>query len=314
MRGINTDLVETMGAIIPTRVDVASVHFCHAGFVQAAARLAPPGTPPLRRLNTGIARVLALAAERWCYRGSRARVLATVSQGMTKEIAAHYPGLPVVLTPNGVDLERFRPDDAARRDIRAQECVGSDEVVAVFVGGDWERKGLDLVIEGLGLASHRSGVELRLWILGQGNRRRHEKIARRSGIRSTVKFFGRRSDTERFYAAADMFVLPTLYESFSLVAFEAAASGLPIVATSVNGIEELLGHDEAGIVVDRTPETVAAAVERLARDPEERARLGAEARRRASKYTWERSAESALELCRVLIEEETQPVATLAAS
>jgi UDP-glucose:(heptosyl)LPS alpha-1,3-glucosyltransferase len=231
---------------------------------------------------------------------------------MTREIAAHYPGLPVVVTPNGVDLERFRSDDAARRDLRTQERVGPDEVVAVFVGGDWERKGLDLAIEGLARASLRSGIDLRLWVVGQGNRRRHEQIARRSGILSRVKFFGRRRDTERFYAAADMFVLPTLYESFSLVAFEAAASGLPIIATSVNGIEELLGDDQAGIVVERTPEAVAAAVERLARDAGERARLGAEARRRASKYTWERSAESSLELCRVLIDGQTQLVVPVA--
>jgi glycosyltransferase involved in cell wall biosynthesis len=314
MRGISSDLVETMGAIIPTRVDVASVHFCHAGFVHAAGRLAPPGTPPSRRLNTSIARVLALAAERWCYRGGRARALATVSQGMAKEIAGHYPGLSVVVTPNGIDLKRFQPDAAARRDVRVQERVGDDDVVAVFVGGDWERKGLDLAIEGLAGASLRGRAQLHLWVVGQGNRRRHEEIARRNGILSRVKFFGRRRDTERFYAAADLLVLPTLYESFSLVAFEAAASGLPIVATRVNGIEELLGDDQAGIVVERTPEAVTAAVERLARDPEERARLGAEARRRASEYTWERSVESALELCRNLIDERSHPVTPLAAS
>jgi glycosyltransferase involved in cell wall biosynthesis/GT2 family glycosyltransferase len=314
MRRVRADVVETMGAIIPNRIDVASVHFCHAGFVHATRRFVPPGTPPLRRLNTGMARVLAIAAERWCYRDSRARVLATVSHGMTKEIAAQYPSLPIILTPNGVDLGRFHPDEAARRDLREQERVGANEAVAVFVGGDWERKGLDLAIEGLAHASRR-GVNLRLWIVGKGNRRRHEQIARRNGVLSRVKFFGRRRDTERFYAAADMFVLPTLYESFSLVAFEAAASGLPVVATNVNGIEELLGDDQAGIVVERTPQAVAAAVERLARDPDERARLGAEARRRASKYTWERSAESALDLCTGLIDERAaQPVIRVAAS
>jgi glycosyltransferase involved in cell wall biosynthesis/GT2 family glycosyltransferase len=304
MRRISTDLVETMGAIIPNRVDVASVHFCHAGFVQAAGRLAPQGMPPLRRLNTGIARVLALAAERWCYRTTRARALATVSERMTEEIAAHYPGLPLFVTPNGVDLERFRPDPIARRELRGEERVRRDDVVAVFVGGDWERKGLALAIEGIARASHQADVEILLWVVGRGNRRRYQRIARRNGVRSQVKFFGRRLDTERFYAAADMFVLPTLYESFSLVAFEAAASGLPIVATRVSGIDELLDDDRAGIVVERTPEAIASAIERLATDPEERARLGEEAQRRASQYTWERSAASALELCHALIEEQ----------
>jgi glycosyltransferase involved in cell wall biosynthesis len=111
-----------------------------------------------------------------------------------------------------------------------------------------------------------------------------------------VEFFGPRSDTERFYRAADVFVFPTRYEAFPLVALEAAAAGLPLVATPVNGVEELLEDGEAGIAVERLPAAVADALVRLATRPDERARMGHAARRRATAFTWEDSVRRTLGL------------------
>lgn len=295
MRSLDVDLTQTMGAIVRNSVDVAAVHFCHAGFREASGGLAPPGTPIARRLNTSVARALALLAERWSYRPGRARTLATVSGGMARELEHHYPGVPVVVTPNGVDVERFSPDGEGRRALRIEQRVAAGDVVALFVGGDWDRKGVDVAIEGLVLGL-RDVPALRLWIVGRGDERRFMTLAARHGVEERVSFFGPRADTERFYRAADIFVLPTQYESFSLVAYEAAACGLPVVATRVSGVEDLVGDDEAGIIVDRTPEAVGAALARLASDPETRARMGSEGRRRALGYTWERSISSILDL------------------
>jgi glycosyltransferase involved in cell wall biosynthesis len=113
-------------------------------------------------------------------------------------------------------------------------------------------------------------------------------------LQSRVRFFGVQRDAERFYKAADIFVLPTLYEAFSLAMLEASAAGLPLVAPPVNGIDELIGDDEAGIVIERTAESVARALMLLAEDTDLRARLGAAGRHRASEYTWERSVEAML--------------------
>jgi UDP-glucose:(heptosyl)LPS alpha-1,3-glucosyltransferase len=172
--------------------------------------------------------------------------------------------------------------------------VGPADVVALFLGGDWDHKGLGVAIEGLARASSELEAQMLLWVVGHGNERRFRDVAERNGVNDRVKFFGIRPDPERFHQAADVFVLPTLYETFSLAAFEAAASGLPLVAPAVSGIEELIGDGEAGIVVERTAMSVGRALTRLATDADLRARLGAAGRRRASEYTWERSIEAML--------------------
>ena len=204
--------------------------------------------------------------------------------------------MPTRVAPNGIDIERFRPDGDAREEIRLAEGVGPSEVVALFLGGDWDSKGLGLTITGLAGASSDLDARLILWVVGRGDARRFRTIAERNGVGDRVIFFGLRPDPERFYQGADLFVLPTLYETFSLASFEAAASGLPVVAPAVSGIEELIGDGEAGIVVERTPESVARALARLAEDADLRARMGAEGRRRASEYTWERSVEAMLDV------------------
>jgi len=96
-----------------------------------------------------------------------------------------------------------------------------------------------------------------------------------------VRFLGYTSEVERCYRAADLFVLPTVYEAFCRAAHEAAACGLPVVAPPVNGIRELIGNDEAGIVARRETADLARALGELAGDPARRTRMGEVARLRA---------------------------------
>lgn len=296
------DLVHTVGAIVPNRVDVAAVHFCHAGYHRAVGALSPPGSPPLRRLNNAASRVLAIAAERWSYRPSRLRSLAAVSPGVARELESHYPGVPVTVTPNGVDVERYRPEPAVRSEVRGAEGVAEDEVVALFVGGDWDRKGLDVAISALAVARGQ-GAPVRLWVVGTGDEERFSSVARSEGVGAQVRFFGAQARTERFFQAADLFVLPTLYETFSLVAYEAAACGLPVVAPRVAGIDELVGSDEAGLLVEREREPVGKAVAWLALHPTARSEMGEAGRLRAQQYTWARSVDAVVELYEHLLDQ-----------
>lgn len=301
LRRLDADLVHTVGAIVPNRVDVASIHFCHAGYRAANAALAPADAPALRRVNTTVARSLALAAERWSYRPARLRSFAAVSRGVADELTQHYPGVPAYLTPNGVDLERFHPDPQARADMRAAEGVG-DSVVALFVGGDWHHKGLPILLEAAAqVRSH--GHNLRVWVVGRGDEQQSCALAAELGIGDQVRFFGVRADTDRFYQAADVFVLPSAYETFSLVCFEAAAAGLPLVIPRISGASELVGGGEGGLLVGRSVSSVAAALARLAGDPALRTRLGQQAQERATSYTWERSASSVTALYQQLLKE-----------
>ena len=217
------ELVHVLGAIAPNRADVVTVQYCHAGSLAKTGRLAPGGGPRLRRLNRSVARAMAIAAERFCYRPGRTSLFASVSDGVRRELEQHYPGVPIAITPNGVDLERFRPDATVRSDLRGAEHVG-DDPVCLFVGGDWDRKGLGVAIEAVSLVRQRTPI--RLWVVGRGESGRFEQLAERLGVGDHVRFFGPRADAERFYQAADIFVLPTEYEAAPLVAYEAAASQL----------------------------------------------------------------------------------------
>jgi len=290
------DLVHTLGAIVPNRADLAGVHFCAAGYHRSVGRLTAPGTPLLRRANTALARLAFLAAERWTYRPGRVSCLGAVSGGLARELRRSFPGVAVVPTPNGVDSARFRPDPQARREVRAGLAIADDEVVALFVGGDWHGKALALAI-----AAVARTPAVRLLVVGRGDERRFGALAQRLGVESRVTFAGRRADTERYYAASDVYLLPSWYETFSLAAHEAAAAGLPIVAAPVSGVDELVGDGEAGLIVDRDVGELAAALAALAADPERRSRLGAAARERVAGYTWERSTDAVLAAYRTLL-------------
>lgn len=294
---IRADLVHTLGAIIPNRCDVASVHSCHAGSRAKTGALAPREAPLGRRVNTTILHAMALLAERWSYRPGRARRVAVVSTGVGAEIALHFPGVLATVTPNGVDLDRFRPSPATRLEVRREQSVSDDDVVVLFVGGIWEHKGLPLVVEGVARAQEATEVRLHLWVVGAGD----VSAIRARAVFPRMTFFGRRSDTERFYAASDLFVLPSMYEAAPLVTYEAAASGVPIVATRVGGVTELVGEEQAcGILVERSAAAVSEAILQLAAQPTLRAAMGSEGRRRASQYTWARSAESVTTIYRDL--------------
>ena len=148
-------------------------------------------------------------------------------------------------------------------------------------------------------------MDVRLWVVGDGDRDRFERQAQSVGLAGAVVFLGRREDVAGFYQAADLLLLPSRYETFSLVAHEAAASGIPVLASPVGGVVDLVGADEAGMLLDDDPSTWAHAIAGLAGDPARRATLGEEARRRALELDWDRMAERFSTLaCRLAAEQD----------
>lgn len=286
-----TDVVHTWGPapVVPNRVDLASVNMCQAGYHEASGGRPPGGGPGWRQ-----ARAFKLALERWSY-VNRASLLDVDAERAKQTLERHY-GAEVIVTPRVVDTERFRPDPATRSRVRSELGAGDRDVVVLFVGRDWDLKGLDLAIEGLGRARPGDGAPLRLWVAGGSDRRELSALAASAGVSDRVSFLGFRSDVERLYRAADVFLLPTIYEHFSRAAHEAAASELPVVATSVGGIAELLADGRAGIAIERDPGQIAAALERLAADPGLRARMGRQGRGRCVDFTHERSTDRYLAL------------------
>lgn len=305
VRGIRADLVHTAGPapIVVGPVDLASVIFCHSQYHEVLASRPGRGLPGLWRL----ARRFTVGLERACYRPGRVRMLIAECASGKQTFERHFPGVDVAVVPTPIDTTRFRPDEAAREELRLTEDVGLDGMVALFVGRDWEVKGLDFAIRGLAEAARLGHGDLRLWVLGTGNLRKYEALAEQAGIGDRVRFFGYRRDVERFYQAADVFLLPTVWETFCRAAYEAAACGLPLVATRVDGISELIGDSESGLFVERDTGSIGSALARLAGDPELRSRLGREGRRRSQEFTVERAAEALVDTYQGLLGESVGP-------
>jgi UDP-glucose:(heptosyl)LPS alpha-1,3-glucosyltransferase len=97
-----------------------------------------------------------------------------------------------------------------------------------------------------------------------------------------------------YYAASDVFVLPTYYEAFSLATLEAAASGLPLLVTKVNGTEELVREGYNGYFVTRDGESIAEKLEFILSDSQKLRELGMNARKSAEQYSWDVIADKTL--------------------
>jgi UDP-glucose:(heptosyl)LPS alpha-1,3-glucosyltransferase len=277
--------VHTTGAIVFNRADTSTVHFCHRAFVRRTGRTSRARRQTVaHRINSWIGTRLSLAAERWCYRPGRTASIVGVSQGVAREVEQEFPRMAgrVSVIPNGVDLREFGGDTIARRRIRERFDLDDGALVAVFVGGEWERKGLRFVIESLPHAR-----EWRLIVVGEGDRAKYAEVAAAAGVADRVRFAGEAAAVGPFYSAADGFVLPTASEAFPLVSLEAAAAGLPLLITRVSGVEELLVEGVNGWFIERDAGVIADRLARLATDPGLRSSMGAAAREVAARFGWQ---------------------------
>jgi UDP-glucose:(heptosyl)LPS alpha-1,3-glucosyltransferase len=186
---------------------------------------------------------------------------------------------------NGVDLERFHPRlrEVHRTAARAEAGVSPEAWTLLFAGSGFERKGLDVAIRALAaLGDSRS----RLIVIGRGDAARYRQIAAEAGVADRLVWLGVRADIERWYAAADVLVLPTRYEPFGNVHLEALSTGLPVVTSRVAGGAEVIGAGCGDAVDPSSPEEFSSAVARLRGRPA--AEVRAAARAAAEPFTFDR--------------------------
>ena len=182
------------------------------------------------------------------------------------------------LLGNGVDLDRFGPQPAeVRKEVRTELEVDEDQVLVGAVGRLVWEKGYAELFAAAGRLLARCN-DLAVAVVGPFDADKGDPLtgadvaaAEKAGIR----FLGHRDDPERLYAAFDIYVLASHREGFPRSAMEAAASGLPIVATDIRGCREVVDHDRTGLLVPpRDPAALEAAIDRLAGGPAIRRRLG----------------------------------------
>jgi UDP-glucose:(heptosyl)LPS alpha-1,3-glucosyltransferase len=281
-RRAGAQLVQSIGAAAP-EADVITAQFCQAAFTARFGGLRGGGA--LRGAWQRRVQGAFVAMERRAYRSARLRRVIAVSSGVARELREHY-GVPedrVRVIPNGVDHRTFHPvDDAARRALRARLGLPADACLALFLGGDWERKGVrDAIAAVAGLP------DVVLVVVGRGDAVAMRAHATRLGAAHQLVLTGPTAEPQHYYQAADLLLFPSRYEAFSLVTLEAAASGLPIVAHAINGTEDLVEPGANGFLSEWGSEALRAHVTTLRDDAALRARMRARAVEASRRYDWD---------------------------
>lgn len=187
------------------------------------------------------------------------------------------------LLGNGVDLERFNPEKARsyREETRAELGLRPDDIAIGMVGRLVAEKGIPELIE----AAAMLGPELPVFVVGPHDPDKEDALSEvllEKGRSAGVEFLGMRRDLEALYGAFDIFVLPSHREGFPRAAMEAAASGLPVVASDIRGCRQVVEDGVNGVLVPvRDPARLAEAIRRVASDPDLRREMGEESARRA---------------------------------
>lgn len=217
--------------------------------------------------------------------------LVAVSDVILEDIRRNYPRAErvSVITP-GVDTEWFHPSYVLqkREEERVRQEIPANETVILFVGSEFKRKGLDSLVPLISPGT-------RLIVVGKGERLGYYKsLARRRGTLERVYFRGHSDDIRHYYAASDVVVLPSRSEAFGMSVLEGMACGLPVVTSPNAGVASLIDDGRDGFVC-RSVEELSKLLERLS-DPALRTRIGLEARKKAERYSWDRTAEQYEEL------------------
>lgn len=242
---------------------------------------------------------LILSLERIILKGHRFRKVLAISELVKKNITEHYhvDEKYIEVIYNGVDLERFHPEkrELYRREIRSMYSIPDDAFVPLFVGSGFERKGLKFLLK----AVECIRKPLTVLIAGKGSEKKYKHFIKKQRI----IFCGPQKEIQKYYAASDIFVFPTIYEPFGNVHLEALASGLPVITTGLSGAAEIIKDGFHGFVIP-LPDDYAAIAEKiqfLMDNRDARQSMSLNARKRAEEFSFDIYSGKVLKLYRDLL-------------
>jgi glycosyltransferase involved in cell wall biosynthesis len=245
--------------------DISYSHFCHRTFLERHWK--GIGARGWRGMMRWLDHQFHALVEPWVYR--RVKRIVAPSQGLCRELTSAYAlaGEKMRVLANPVDLDGLRvPAEFDRRAFRENLGWAPEDVVFAFVAlGHYERKGLALLLGALRMAGARDSRVKAIVVGGSGRGiAPYRERAAKSGLNGRLKFVETQKDIRPYLWAADALTLPSYYEVFPLVALEAAAAGLPLLVTSLNGVEEFLRDGKNGLLMQRNVPGVSDCIARFA--------------------------------------------------
>lgn len=301
LRSLNLDVIHDMGA--GWYCDVFQPH--GGSWTAVTQRKLLWWRPWIRPLKRRVDRLLprhrefrSLLSRQYADNG---QILIAVSQAVADDFVRLHDVGPerIRIVYNGVDTDRFSPIHRAqyRPALRRQLGIDNETLLALIVAHNFRLKGLPILLRAMRQLRAES-LAVHLVVVGGKRLFPWRRMAKHMGLGTAVTFVGTVDDTAPYYAAADAYVHPTLYDPCSLVLLEAAASGLPLVTTSrFNGFSEMLHDDvEAFLLPDPTDANRLAKSIGDLRDESVRCRMGEAARRKVLEHTFDRNVEDILAL------------------
>ncbi len=297
-RNLKYDLVYSPG-INASHADAIAVHIVfHAFYRQVISELSFRRTPAKdwpRLIHRRCYYRLIMALEKWVYKQPRVS-LAAVSELVAQQLKSYFQCQDVRVIRNGVDADSFSLSRRLTRRASARQELGlvPADFTLLLIGNDWKKKGLDGLLQALGLIA---ALPWKLLVVGSDARGSYEKIIRDRNILDRVFFLTPSPDVMHFYAAADAYVGPSLEDAYGLPILEAMACGLPVIASSKAGASEIVRDGTNGVIL-RDPQDVhelSTKIRALVENRDLCVRLGEEACRTAQHHTWRKNAHAARE-------------------
>ena len=218
-------------------------------------------------------------------------VVEAVSAKLANELSRHFHRKDKTsVVYHGIDSTVFNADARLRRRGETRELLGlaDKDFVLLLIGNGWNNKGLPCLLEAI---SHLADLPVQLLVIGNDDRDRFRTTVDRLGLAGRIRFLKPSPDVMQFYAAADVYVGPSLYDSFAFPPAEAMACGLPVITSTANGGSEIITHQMDGLILQdpRDAKTLAELIRRLYEDSDLQCELVKNALRTIQNYTGERN-------------------------
>ncbi len=229
---------------------------------------------------------------RWKYTHTCHGVIALSQSVRQVLIAAGVPDSHIEVIVPGIEMPSELPSPDVRAAARARWGFSSDEFVIGHAAAFTHEKGQDVALQAALLLAPRL-PRARMLLAGDGPQRTNPEIAelarQTSGIAQLPGFV---DDLNQFYAALDLYIMPSRSEAWGLTALRAMAYGLPVIASNVGGLPEAIEHEKSGwLVPPESPEALAGAILDAASDPARLCQFGRNARERAAQFSIQRTVE-----------------------
>jgi UDP-glucose:(heptosyl)LPS alpha-1,3-glucosyltransferase len=230
-----------------------------------------------------------------------------VSSIARDQFITEYPrviGRVEVLHP-GVDMSGFERLDRSqcRTNIRRQFGLLETDTVLLFVGMNFELKGLDQVISALGkIKAIPHDRPLKLLVVGKGDQNKYRKMAQNRGLGDDIRFAGiRKEKMEEVYLAADFYAMLSSFDTFGMTVLEAMAASLPVIVSPHVGAKDLVQEGVNGFIVAREDIDAVSGRMLLLLDREKRMAMGINAQRVAQDHQWDIMAHNVMELYKKIL-------------